>query len=735
MDEEQVTPEEQEQETTNGNAPPMQDAPALIPPQVVPPQQMQSQVEGPSGQTQQPDPEQIKAARDQALDFHPAVTQAHLLRKVGETLAGGPQIRTTIDPETGTVTREKQPLSTRQILLGALANVLGGGGQIAGNLSNRMAGRAPKPVQPLPSQVAQQQQAAQAQEDYNQQQTAKIQKAKVLNANLEAMRTGYAIGKEDDDAKDSVINNHKDDLEQWNKAGAVEASNIPSDQLLAKGFDKSKYVAIPDGRVPVLNADGQRVTDSNGVPLSQLTYSVVDGTTQTPLTQDKYNELSRFGLMQSKQGFNLPEGSTISSATLALMNHKLDLINQTQREIDEVAGPGKVDLAAKLRENPSYLKAIESFHNDGASTEPDNQINNLQAKNPAAAGLMRDLFGNKNLEDYKENREAQIAAKKTAATETARVNAEAQTPEGQQKLINQQQTGEKNKLEIEKLKHDVEQFSQNSGDQTLEGFAYLNTLPPDQKSLVQGIGTGKIGMNRLDYLVTRKPEVLEAVTRAYPDFDSTKVKNYIDTSKDFTAGKTSQELVAGSTALMHLNELHGLNTLQSRVPGTVDYQRYENKVDTVAPELARFYGNNTEKGIESYKKTLNALLNRDAAIQTQAQSMGDRFDSYEQKWKNAAPSAAYQGPLPGVSDAAKQARAALDPRYAQRYQQERQQPNPQQATNAKQQKLQAITLPGGGHPVDIKYGPGGVTIVSDGKQWIDLSSGQPYAPKPSAGQQ
>jgi hypothetical protein len=89
--------------------------------------------------------------------------------------------------------------------------------------------------------------------------------------------------------------------------------------------------------------------------------------------------------MQSKQGFNLPEGATISSATLALMNHKLDLINQTQREIDEVAGPGKVDLAAKLRENPSYLKAIESFHNDGASTEPDNQINNLQAKNPAAA--------------------------------------------------------------------------------------------------------------------------------------------------------------------------------------------------------------------------------------------------------------------------------------------------------------------------------------------------------------
>ena len=51
----------------------------------------------------------------------------------------------------------------------------------------------------------------------------------------------------------------------------------------------------------------------------------------------------------------------------------------------------------------------------------------------------------------------------------------------------------------------------------------------------------------------------------------------------------------------------------------------------------------------------------------------------------------------------------------------------------KQQKLQSINLPaqfGGGHPVDIKVNPQtNQTIVSDGKQWIDLATGQPYVPK------
>src|SRR5580692_23525 len=56
-------------------------------------------------------------------DSHPAVQQAGIMRRIGETIAGGPRIKTTIDPNTGVVTREKQPLDTKDILVGALANI------------------------------------------------------------------------------------------------------------------------------------------------------------------------------------------------------------------------------------------------------------------------------------------------------------------------------------------------------------------------------------------------------------------------------------------------------------------------------------------------------------------------------------------------------------------------------------------------------------------------------------
>src|SRR5690242_586485 len=124
--------------------------------------------------------------------------------------------------------------------------------------------------------------------------------AKIMNANLEAMRTAYAIGKEDDAVKDQVIANHASELDNWNKAGAVEASNIPSSELLKKGFDKSKYIAIPDGRIPAIGPDGKQAKNADGVPLSEITYSVIDGTTQAPLTQDIFDKLSKYGLMQAK---------------------------------------------------------------------------------------------------------------------------------------------------------------------------------------------------------------------------------------------------------------------------------------------------------------------------------------------------------------------------------------------------------------------------------------------------
>jgi hypothetical protein len=173
----------------------------------------------------------------------------------------------------------------------------------------------------------------------------------------------------------------------------------------------------------------------------------------------------------------------------------------------------------------------------------------------------------------------------------------------------------------------------------------------------------------MDYLLSRNPELMQGVMKVDPNFDSSKVAAYAAAYKDFTSSKAGSgggTLNAAATAFKHLQELQELNTPLSRVPGTADYQRYENKVDTVAPELAKTYNDSTIPGIAGYKKTLNATFNRDAAIQTQAQSMGDKVDSLEQTWKNAAPSKAYEATFPQLDDKAKAARAALDPKYKAR---------------------------------------------------------------------
>lgn len=186
--------------------------------------------------------------------------------------------------------------------------------------------------------------------------------------------------------------------------------------------------------------------------------------------------------------------------------------------------------------------------------------------------------------------------------------------------------------------------------------------------LIDRIGTGKLAPEKLSYLLTRNPQLLSQVAAKYPDFDSSKAAAYPQVYRDYTstkAGTAGGALNAGGTALVHLKELQGLNTKASHIPGTPAYTAYKNKVDTVSAELAKFYGDATVPAINAIKSTLMSTLlgNRNAAITTQAKSMGDKLDQYEQSWKNAAPSPAYEAPMPNVSAAAKKARAALDPSY------------------------------------------------------------------------
>lgn len=241
-------------------------------------------------------------------------------------------------------------------------------------------------------------------------------------------------------------------------------------------------------------------------------------------------------------------------------------------------------------------------------------------------------------------------------------------------------------------------------------------------TLVDSIGTGKIVPERMAYLLTRNPDLLSAVVAKYPDFSSAKATAYPAVYKDFTSSKKGTAggaLNAGATALKHLKELRALNTVKSHIPGTSDYVKYMNKADTLSTELASFYGDTTIPAIAAIKGTLTTQVpgGRNGAIATQAQSMGDKFNSYEQTWKNAAPSSAWEDPMPGIDKEAMKARADLDPHYHKRLVEEQQQQqggggNPAQPNNPASAPITVQP----GEPTAI--GANGQTLVVRNGQWV-----------------
>jgi hypothetical protein len=599
------------------------------------------------------------------LANHPAVQKASVLHRVAETLAGGPKVITTYDPMTGEATRTKKPLTTKEIMVGALANILGTIGNAAEGFSAGLQHRTPRPAQPLPTQAAAQREAQQSEEDFNRAQNMRVRQAKVMTANLEAMRTAYALGKENDDAKDSVVANHAGDLENWARAGAVEASNVPSDELLKKGFDKTKYVAIPDGRVPVFNSDGTRVTDENGVPLSQLTYSVVDGTTQAPLSQDKYDQLAKYGLMQARTGFKLPDGASISSAQLALMNHKLDLIQQTQRELDEVhdaVGGEKVDLAAQIKKNPQLLSAIEKFHNDGTSTEPDNQVASIAGKYPQAAGLMRELFGNQNLEKFKENRLARTKAEATKQEEEAREKAKAATPLGQAQLQEaqlrvqelQKKLADSGGIDMSKIQTNVLDGVTPVPDPHYrvnnDVLTAINDKDPGMAASVKAIGEARELMTPQAQRTKDGQAIMKYVNLAYPDYNAAKVDSYFKGRQTGTSGTLGNKVNSFATAMDHLQRYYdninaisataGVGTIAAML-GNEKAKAFETDKTALASEIATAYkqGVPSKEEIDKWEKSLGggtAAASKNGAVET-AKLLHGKFSEYANQFRNMIP--------------------------------------------------------------------------------------------------
>jgi hypothetical protein len=418
---------------------------------------------------------------------------------------------------------------------------------------------------------------------------------------------------------------------------------------MKKGFDKTKFTVVPDGRVPAFKQDGsgERATNSDGVPLSQLTYSVVDGTTQTPLTPENYEQYVKWGLMRPQKalsdqqsGFKLPEGATISTAAQAIMKHKIDLLGQTQREIDEVAGDGKVNLAARLRENPSLLKDIETFHNDAASQDPLTQLQNVRAKHPGSASAMIDLMGGQSVLNA-------YAAKTQTADDL--------TADKAQSIVSDPRT-DKTSPAYQK----AAAFLKNS--RTQKALTAVDEAKAKQQAEASSSGVQETARNivsgdlaRLSDVVSRKGEDRRSMMNAIlaeaksqgknaADFSPTALETKSKMYEDYRNGKTSQNITAFDAFLGHANDAMDSNDawrrsgsplinkplswLAKNATNDANYIGFDTSLEPVRKEFMSFLNANRAEHAEDLK-TMQTVLNSDnspAQIETALKQLGKSAD-------------------------------------------------------------------------------------------------------------
>ena len=609
------------------------------------------------------------------------------INQAAEVLAGGPRIQTTYDTN-GNPVRTKVPVSLPHLGLAIALEVLRGG--MAGA---KVPGDQPGQAAEAGAQVAQKQRADIQKANQNQDAQAKADqdhKLAVTEANMRNYQTAINVAKSSVEASQAfgdsydVINEGLDDGSisltdgvslsdpQWETDAMANFKNGQT--------DSTHDLLIPIGPPkPVLDIDGRQVMQ-NGVPQVGHNYRTIHGADkfQAALTADIQKKLHEIGMFQ-QDGKNANIGTpmwpfadimkkmsvyaSIKSGEQILLDHKNDAHDLLGREPEELG-----DLATEVRTNPAMRKALGLFGQAQAGTKDSSNIEDIlhtmATRDPQSASVLA-AYLHLSPTDLSTNLpNARLKAHTEAATKEPQEKA--LTPEEKDHIQAEtavlKSTIGKNHAEVQKINAETDKLLADKDN---------------NDSIVDAMGTGHVAADRWGYLLA-KPEGQALVSKAlakYPDLDSSKIGSYAKNYPDWTSqkrGSTGGAVNAGATAFTHLNELLEMNNNASHVgigtKGTPSYVAYKNKVDTVVSELGQFYGNTTIPGLSDFKATLDSTLpgSREAAIRTQAKSMGDKMNSFEHGWYNLAPSAAYQAPIPWMDHDALVARAKLDPDFGKR---------------------------------------------------------------------
>lgn len=385
------------------------------------------------------------------------------------------------------------------------------------------------------------------------------------------------------------------------------------------------------GNVPevVLNKENTKLINDNvaGIHFDEKGGQRLSGAQAGSLIQQAMNHQAVVRKIESDQ-----EAADVTKMTLDQKKAQLQAVNNLGPDFGRVLAnaDGDIEAATKFLTGQHMIKGVDPNTGKPAMV-PDPASQQMAKDHPNAYKDIMDAFG--------------------GAVEYAKI-IDTQSKQAEQLRHDRAKEVEDAQKEAEK-KAAADEYK---GDENAEGGAFLESLQPNERKLVESIGTGHVNIDQMSRLLQKNSNLVTAIVKAYPDFDSAKAKEYPAVVKDFTSGKTSAALTAGGTALKHLKRLYDVSGPAGFIMGTTDYADRQKTIDQVASEVARFNAAGGEPGqgsIADIKNSLSTIIRPKEGIKQLTRLLSDNLQTYQNKWDQGAPSDVYRRPMPKVDQEAK----------------------------------------------------------------------------------
>ena len=294
---------------------------------------------------------------------HPAVQSASLLYNIATALAGGPRLKTTIDPVTGATTQTPIKLSNADISMAIVSSALSGafaglGAKPGPGVVGRAGAAGFGQVQGE-MQDADKQNQDQAQQQFkNQVQATAAQGAATEQNSRTILNTAQAERLGIQNLKSSVDQN-ADLLQSYTDAGVVDGTHISQDDLSA-GMKSGKYSATDQIAVP----DGW--TNINGK--NEQTFAIVKNpSAKVPLTQEQWDSFAAAGVPGYNKGTKIPAGGAmVPGSVIANGNAQVQQYNQMKQETSQVSD------VLSGSDNPAYNELGQGIDLSKTLNDPQN---------------------------------------------------------------------------------------------------------------------------------------------------------------------------------------------------------------------------------------------------------------------------------------------------------------------------------------------------------------------------